>query len=247
MENIIGRIIEMMVAFLTSKETTLVDKFLILLMSLVVLPYTAYMVKHIHKFVKKIVELLVELLGGKHSLAETMPFNIKRNKLIQSVLEKLVFECSATRAYIVQLHNGGHNVSGVPFIKFSMTNEWCPISVERESPSYRDVPLGVFSGLTYALIKDKAIYCPDIEHLKKYDTSSYAIYKNKGVKSVYISGIFNLRETLIGMVIVECYEPNNMDEDEIFMFEKNVGILSGLVLCKDCDDPEECCAPDNCF
>ena len=30
--------------------------------------------------------------------------------------------------------------------------------------------------------------------------------------------------------------------DELFAFEKTVGIISGLVLCKDGEDPNKCCS-----
>ena len=57
---------------------------------------------------------------------------------------------------------------------------------------------------------------------------------------MYVSGLFDLQDSLVGLIILECFEKTELDSDELFAFEKTVGIISGLVLCKDGDDPHMC-------
>ena len=121
-----------------------------------------------------------------------------------------------------------------------MTNEWCPVSVLSEMPNYKDVPIGVFSSLSYAVIGKNKLFFPKIEDLKKVDSWAYAIFTSKGVKSVYISGIFDIHNFLVGIVIMEHLEETDLCEDDKYLFEKSVGIISGLVLCKDGQDPASC-------
>lgn len=221
---------------------SLLDKVIIMFMGVILFPYCVIILTKIYNFVR----VLPNATEKKHLLKSNFPNNIIRNKLIQSALEKMVYEGSADRAYVIQFHNGGENIRGIPFIKFSITNEWCPITVPKESHNYKDVPLGIFSGISFLAMKNKKLYFPDVEDLRSKDSGSYAIFKSKKVESIYISGIFDLQDSLIGLVCMEHFEKTNLDADELVVFEKTVGIISGLVLCKDGDDPTTCCGDNSC-
>ncbi len=241
MEKIIEQLLSGLVKFLTLPNVTTTDKFLVIVTSLILMPYLIFITTKVYNFSKQLPELLPKWHDDKKErLKNNFPSNILRNKLINSALEKMVYEYSADRAYLIQFHNGGENIKGIPFIKFSITNEWCPISVKREAHNFKDVPIGIFSGLSYHVIKEKVLYFPDVETLRPYDGGSYSIFKSKGVESVYVSGVFDLQDSLVGLVIMECFEKTNLDDDELFVFEKTVGIISGLVLCKDGDDLNSC-------
>lgn len=225
---------------------SVVDKIILLFMGIIIFPYLMIMLTKINNFLKNMQTVSSYTEKKKTNLKNNFPSNILRNKYIQTALEKMVYEGSGDRAYVIQFHNGGENIKGIPFIKFSVTNEWCPINVPKESPNYKDVPLGIFSGLSYLVIKRKKLYFSDIEELRALDSGSYAIFRSKNVESVYVSGIFDLQDALIGLVVLEHFDKTALDSDELFMFEKTVGIISGLVLCKDGEDPTSCCEGDNC-
>lgn len=241
MEKLLEELIRALIAFLSLPNITTTDKILVVITSLVAVPYLLFVTTKIYKFSKDLPGILPKWYDEKKEKLKTnFPLNILRNKLINSALEKMVYDASADKAYLLQFHNGGENIRGIPFIKFTMTNEWCPISIKRESPNFKDVPIGIFSGLSYYITKQKKLYFPEVEDLKATDSGSYAIFKSKDVKSVYVSGLFDLQDSLVGLVIMEFYEKTELDADELFVFEKTVGIVSGLVLCKDGDDPHEC-------
>ena len=241
MEKLTEELLRALITFLTQPNVTSTDKVLVVLTSLIAIPYLIYITRKVYTGLGTMSENV--LSAGKkktETLQKNFPFNVLRNSLVQSALEKMVYEASADRAYVLQFHNGGENIKGIPFIKFSVTNEWCPISVKREAQNYKDVPLGIFAGLSYKIIKEKNLYLPDVEDLRACDSGSYAIFKSKGVQSVYVSGLFDLQDALVGLIILECFEKTDLDSDELFAFEKTVGIISGLVLCKDGDDPNMC-------
>lgn len=241
MEKLLEELLRALIAFLSLPNITTTDKILVVITSLVAVPYLLYVTTKIYKFSKDLPAILPKWYDEKKEKLKTnFPLNILRNKLINSALEKMVYDASADKAYLFQFHNGGENIRGIPFIKFSMTNEWCPVSIKREAPNFKDVPIGIFSGLIYQIIKQKKLYFPDIEDLKAKDTGSYGIFKSKDVQSVYVSGLFDLQDSLVGMIIMEFYEKTELDADELFVFEKTVGIVAGLVLCKDGDDPHAC-------
>jgi hypothetical protein len=233
----------LLIKFLTLPTVTTTDKILVLLISMVATPYLLFMTTKIYKLSKDLPNILPKWHDKKKdNLRNNFPLNILRNKLIQSALEKMVYDASADRAAVLQFHNGGENIKGIPFIKFSVTNEWCPISVPREADNYRDIPLGIFSGLCYHVIKAKRLYFPSIEDLRAVDSGSYAIFKSKNVQSLYVTGIFDLQDSLIGVVILEFFEKTLLDIDELEIFEKTAGVISGLVICKDGENPELCCS-----
>ena len=241
MDKLTEELLKAFVSFLTQPNVTSTDKILVVLVTFITIPYLIYTTRRIYSGIGVVSDLILGANKRKHDhLEKNFPNNVLRNSLIQSVLEKMVYEAGADRAYVLQFHNGGENIKGIPFIKFSVTNEWCPISVKREAQNYKDVPLGIFSGLAYKIIKLKNLYFPDVEDLKAHDSGSYAIFKSKGIESVYVSGLFDLQDSLVGLIILECFEKTKLDDDELFAFEKTVGIISGLVLCRDGDDPNAC-------
>ena len=245
MEAIIKILPDIVTKVLFYPGVSVLDKVILLFMGIIIFPYIMIMLNKINKFLKTQTMSSYQE-NKKTNLKNNFPSNILRNKYIQTALEKMVYEGSGDRAYVIQFHNGGENIKGIPFIKFSVTNEWCPINVPKESPNYKDVPLGIFSGLSYLVIKRKKLYFSDIEELRALDSGSYAIFKSKKVESVYVSGIFDLQDALIGLVVLEHFDKTALDADELFMFEKTVGIISGLVLCKDGEDPTSCCEGDDC-
>ena len=241
MDKLVEEMLSALIKFMTLPNVTTTDKIMVILVSVFAVPYLVYMTTKIYKFSKDLPNILPKWHDKKKvQLQMNFPSNILRNKLIQSALEKMVFEASASRAYVLQFHNGGENIKGIPFIKFSVTNEWCPISVKPDMQNYLGVPLGIFAGLSYQVMKSKKLYFGDVEDMQRFDSGSYAIFKAKNVKSAYISGVFDLQGSLIGLVILEHYEKTVLDEDELFAFERTVGIISGLVMCKDGQDPSTC-------
>lgn len=241
MEKLIEELLRALIAFLSLPNITTTDKILVVITSLVAVPYLLYVTTKIYKFSKDLPAILPKWYDEKKEKLKTnFPMNILRNKLINSALEKMVYDAGADKAYLFQFHNGGENIRGIPFIKLSMTNEWCPISVKREASNFKDLPVGIFSGLSYCLIQKKKLYFSDVEDIKKQDTGTYALFKSKDVESVYISGLFDLQDSLVGLVVLEFYEKTVLEEDDLFIFEKTVGIVAGLVLCKDGDDPHTC-------
>jgi hypothetical protein len=246
METLIKALPDIIAKILFYPNVSILDKILIFFMGIILLPYLAIVLTKILNFLKKIQNFPSYHDQKKAALKSNFPTNILRNKYIQSALEKMVYESGGDRAYVIQFHNGGENIKGIPFIKFSITNEWCPINVPKESQNYKDVPLGIFSNLCYLAMRNKKMYFSDIEDLRTLDSGSYAIFKSKKIESVYVSGIFDLQDALIGLVILEHFEKTNLDSDELFVFEKTVGIISGLVLCKDGEDPTTCCLGGTC-
>lgn len=238
-ENLIKEVLIFFAAIGTSSQISIIDKILLLLISVVFLPYILRLLVRADK-VLKILVVKDPIQEKKEKLKNNFSLNVLRNKMIQTTLEKMVYDFGATRASVLQFHNGGENIKGIPFIKFSMTNEWCPVSIVSEMPNYKDVPIGVFSSLSYAVIEKNKLFFPKIEDLKKVDSGAYAIFTSKGVKSVYISGIFDIHNFLVGIVIMEHLEETVLCEDDKYLFEKSVGVISGLVLCKDGQDPASC-------
>ena len=234
------QIMKFFVYILTYPEVTALDKMIMLFMAIILMPYIIITLRRIIRFLQQIPNMIIYQEEKKKKLKNNLPSSILRNKIINSTLEKMVYEAGADRAYLLQFHNGGENIRGIPFVKFSITNEWCPISVPRESQNYKDAPIGIFSGLSYYTMQKKKLYFPDVEDMKTYDSGSYAIFKSKKVESAYVSGIFDLQDCLLGLVVLEHFEKTDLDADELFAFEKNVGLISGLILCKDGQDPNEC-------
>ena len=166
----------------------------------------------------------------KENFRKSFPTHIKRNSMIQLLLEKIVFDLKGTKAYVLQYHNGGESAFGIPFAKLSMTNEYCPVGIDRELPMYQNLPLSIWAPLSLAANKNNFLCIPDVCSVTDGAASTFI---GRGVKSAYIEHITSIEGDPLGLIVFESMSGLCLDSEAVDHFRCLCAKICGLIMCKD--------------
>jgi len=96
---------------------------------------------------------------------------INNNEKLHILCERLMFKVNAERVMLLELHNSGSNINGLPFVKCSAIYESLNDSVFPISSQYQQQQLSLIPFSTY-LFKNK-YFCGDTEKLLDIDRGLY--------------------------------------------------------------------------
>ena len=113
--------------------------------------------------------------------------DINNNVLIQQMLNDLMNEYKADRAYIFQFSNNVMYYDGTHRNHTSMSFEVCTNGVSYESKNLQKLPVSLFPVFLQEIMLDKCRYT-DIDSLQ--ETSTRISLKKQGIKSVVIAPYF---------------------------------------------------------
>lgn len=136
------------------------------------------------------------------------------NNIIDDTLKRLREDTNASRAYIVQYHNGGKGINRQAFQKMSMTNEQVKLSVKPIISEFKDQYRTSLSYFINKLRDEGKCYIKDLEHIKDIDASTYEFMRFKNINSIYGKAIKGPEESVIAFVGID-YEGKNVPNDEL--------------------------------
>lgn len=121
-----------------------------------------------------IFEKYKEWSDDKH--IEDIEYRLSNNEKLHLSCEKLLLKVQADRVMLLEVHNSGSNLNGLPFVKCSAIYESMSDSVYPLSEQYQNVQLSLLPFSTL-LFKQK-YFCGDVDSLIDIDKNLY--YKMKG-------------------------------------------------------------------
>lgn len=107
--------------------------------------------------------------------------------IVQGVLQNTINQMNADRAFVMELHNGSNNTSGLPFIHFSMTYEEVAKGIESIDEDYQGISLSRFSFPNY-LVKHE-IWFGTIEEFEEIDTKAASRLRHNDVTYIVLTSI----------------------------------------------------------
>ena len=135
----------------------------------------------------------------------------KIDKSINSYLQAIVQELGPNRAVVARYHNGGRDMSGISFLKLSITNE----QVSPDTlPIIGDFQAQFRSVATYICdeLEEKGYcYIDDLESIRDKDSGTYELLKLRDGKSCYIRALKSRSGYVIGAVMIT-YTSKNLDD-----------------------------------
>ena len=141
-----------------------------------------------------------------------MNLRLENSAALNNVVLQLMYETNADRVLLAEYHNGSSNVSGVPFLKWSVTFEAfrdeMGYGVANE---YQQQQITLYPFITH--IGDNYLYRGYVEtDLKNIDKSyAYKLMSN-GVEYIIVSQIVNNKGSKCGMLILEYTDASKIDE-----------------------------------
>ena len=141
-----------------------------------------------------------------------MNLRMENSGRLNNVVMQLMYETNADRVLLAEYHNGSANISGIPFLKWSVTFE----SFRDEmgfgvANEYQQQQITLYPFITH--IGENYLYRGFVEtDLKAIDKSyAYKLMANK-VEYIIVSQIVNDRGSKCGMLILEYMDASKIDE-----------------------------------
>lgn len=141
-----------------------------------------------------------------------MNLRIENSGRLNNVVMQLMYEANADRVLLAEYHNGSSNISGIPFLKWSVTFEAfrdeMGFSIASE---YQQQQITLYPFITH--IGENYLYRGFVEtDLKKIDKSyAYKLMANK-VEYIIVSQIVNDKGSKCGMLILEYTDASKINE-----------------------------------
>lgn len=141
----------------------------------------------------------------KHDEGQTQRFDISND--INALLLLMLNKYHATRVCVLEFHNGGTNIGGLPFVKYNMEYEQIKPDVKILGRLVRDLPASniapIISDLNDGTSKFKVYYKADIENLKTRSTVLYSHLSEINTEYIIYSPLYDSANIMIGLCAIE--------------------------------------------
>lgn len=140
-----------------------------------------------------------------------MQMRLQNSAALNSLVVQLMYETKADRVLLAEYHNGSSNISGIPFLKWSVTFESFTddmgFSVAND---YQQQQITLYPFITH--IGENYLYRGYVEtDLKKIDKSyAYKLLSHK-IEYIIVSQIVNDEGSKCGMIILEYIDATDVD------------------------------------
>jgi len=155
----------------------------------------------------------------------------KRNANVYKVLDYILNNFIADRAYIYEFHNGETYYSGSSQQKFSCSYEVVNEGVSSECNNSQNFRISNFHTMINALISEKFFFVEKISKLN--DPICKAHFLKQGTKSFYMLPIATLSEKTIGVLVVDYVKKEHeITENEIKTLKQSALLVGGYLDCR---------------
>ena len=141
-----------------------------------------------------------------------MNLRMENSAALNNVVMQLMYETKADRVLLAEYHNGSSNVSGVPFLKWSVTFESFTDNMGfGVANEYQQQQITLYPFITH--IGENYLYRGFVEtDLKAIDKSyAYKLMSHK-IEYIIVSQIVNNKGSKCGMLILEYTDASVIDE-----------------------------------
>lgn len=152
-------------------------------------------------FWKEIVVLIKEVFLWLTRRRKTIKDSIEIGNKIDQILDNLMEETGADRAYVFQFHNGSYFYTGNSIDKMTNTHEKVGKGVSHEQLKYRDVGTAPFRFLVEQIIKARIYTCNDTSDINHYNTKLMML--DRGSKAFSIKVMFDSRKRPVGFIGID--------------------------------------------
>jgi hypothetical protein len=141
-----------------------------------------------------------------------MSMRLKNSAALNNLVVQLMYETKADRVLLAEFHNGSSNVTGIPFLKWSVTFESFTDKMGfGVANDYQQQQITLYPFISH--IGENYLYRGFVEtELKKIDRSYAYRLLSHGIEYVIVSQIVNDRGSKCGMLILEYTDASVIDE-----------------------------------
>jgi hypothetical protein len=141
-----------------------------------------------------------------------MKMRLKNSSDLNNMVTQLMYETNADRVLLAEYHNGSSNISGIPFLKWSVTFESFRDEIGFSvANDYQQQQITLYPFITH--IGENYLYRGYVESdLKEIDKSyAYKLLSHK-IEYIIVSQIVNSSGSKCGMLILEYTDVSRINE-----------------------------------
>jgi hypothetical protein len=156
------------------------------------------------------IELQLELQQKIHDYEMNM--RLKNSGALNSMVVQLMYETNADRVLLAEFHNGSSNVTGIPFLKWSVTFESFTDKMGfGVAHDYQQQQITLYPFITH--IGENYLYRGYVDtDLKSIDRSYAYRLLSHGIQYIIVSQIINEKGSKCGLLILEYTDASVIDE-----------------------------------
>ena len=144
--------------------------------------------------------------------SESLEYRLESSPLIQSMLDELVDETGAMRAYVIEMHNGKNNPSGLSFIYGSLNYEAVNDSACSIMEDYDDFSLERFALLSK--VYKEGYWSGTTDEMREFDKRFALRTESNDASYLAMTMIYGIRED-IGFLGLSFEDGSNVDSERI--------------------------------
>ena len=135
---------------------------------------------------------------------------------VTGLLKSTLIEMGADRAFVIELHNGTNNTTGLPFVHCTMTYEEDAKGIETIDEDYQNLTLSRFSFPEY--LHEHGIWFGDVDEFAKIDPKIASRLKNNNVTYLAVANIRADADEIGYYGFTYCYGNKPKSEKEIMEY-----------------------------
>jgi hypothetical protein len=141
-----------------------------------------------------------------------MNMRLQNSSALNNLVIQLLYETNADRVLLAEYHNGSENISGIPFLKWSVTFESFKDEVGFSvANDYQQQQITLYPFITH--IGENFLYRGYVNtDLKKIDNSYAYKLMSHHIEYIIVSQIVNDKGSKCGMLILEYTDASKIDE-----------------------------------
>ena len=141
-----------------------------------------------------------------------MNMRLQNSSSLNNLVIQLLYEANADRVLLAEYHNGSENLSGIPFLKWSVTFESFRDEIGFSvANDYQQQQITLYPFITH--IGENFLYRGYVStDLKKIDNSYAYKLMSHHIEYIIVSQIVNDRGSKCGMLILEYTDASKIDE-----------------------------------
>lgn len=166
---------------------------------------------------KKLVGDIIDGVNGHHLTPQESKSVAQIEKKINDTIQEILEQTNASRVCVVKYHNGQRDMTGMAFLKMSMTNEVVNRGVAPLMGDFKDLFRSYLAYWCHELeVKGKCII-QDTNEMQNIDINMYEYLKTRNIEAKYGLALTNLEGDIIGFICVEYLDKKDFDLKKIEM------------------------------
>ena len=178
----------------------------------------------------KIVKDIINGINKHHLTPEEGRSIAQVEKQINDIVKNMLVSTNASRVCIVKYHNGNKDMTGVSFLKMSMTNEVVNIGVAPLMQDFQNHFRSLLAYWCHEIDEKGECIISNTEDLIDKDITMYEYLKTRKIEAKYGVAIRDAYKNVIGFICVEYLDRYDFKEEKVKkIIKENRMILETLI------------------